>query len=107
MSQFSKLVTRLSLFVMVFLIAACSRDYGFSRTAFNGKFVDKTIEQGEDTAGKAASIETPSPDTKILVYPRKTFDQENGNAKDAAVRVSFKKNASGAFVYSSVEFVPE
>ena len=71
MSQFSKLVIRLSLFGMVFFIAACSRDYGFSRTAFNGKFVDKTIEQGEDTAGKAASIETPSPDTKILVYPRR------------------------------------
>jgi hypothetical protein len=107
MSQFSKLVTRLSLFGLVCFIAACSRDYGFSRTAFNGKFVDKTVEQGEDTAGKAESVETPSPDTKILVYKRKTFDQENGNAKDAAVRVTFKKGGSGAFVYASVEFVPE
>jgi hypothetical protein len=107
MSKFSTFITRLSIFGLVVFLASCSRDYGFSRTAFNGKFVDKTLEQGEDTAGKAESIETPSADTKVLVYKRKTFDQENGNAKDAAVRVSFKKNAAGAFVYASVEFVPE
>jgi hypothetical protein len=107
MRKFSTLVTRLSLLGLVVVLVACSRDYGFSRTAFNGKFVDKTIEQGEDTAGKAESTETPSPDTKVLVYKRKTFDQENGNAKDAAVKVSFKKDAKGAFVYASVEFVPE
>jgi hypothetical protein len=98
---------RILLICVTLLVAACSRDYGFSRTAFNGKFVDKTIEQGEDTAGKAESVETPSADTKVLVYKKKTFDQENGNAKDAAVKVTFKKTTSGSFVYASVEFVPE
>jgi hypothetical protein len=107
MSQMSKYITRLPWILVLLALAACSRDYGFSRTAFNGKFVDKTIEQGEDSAGKAESTENPTPDTKVLVYKRKTFDQENGNAKDAAVKVSFKKNASGAFIYASVEFVPE
>jgi hypothetical protein len=104
---FTSFVAPSLMLVIAVLLASCSRDYGYSRTAFNGKFVDKTIEQGEDTAGKAESTETPATDTKVLVYRRKTFDQENGNAKDAAVKVSFKKNATGAFVYASVEFVPE
>jgi hypothetical protein len=93
--------------LLVVFVAACSRDYGYSRTAFNGKFVDKTVEQGEEAAGKAEAVETPNTDTKVLVYKRKTFDQENGNTKDGSVRVTFKKNPAGAFVYASVEFVPE
>jgi hypothetical protein len=107
MNEFSKPLLSILLVTWLAVLGACSSEYGFSRTAFNSKFLDKTIEQGEDTAGKAESIETPNAETKVLVYKKKTFDQENGNSKDAAVKVTFKKNASGAYVYSSVEFLPE
>jgi hypothetical protein len=89
------------------LVAGCSSEYGFSRTAFNSKFLDKTIEQGEEAAGKATSMETVDANTKVLVYAKKTFDQENANGKDASARVTFKKNAAGAFVYSGIEFIAE
>jgi hypothetical protein len=89
------------------VIAGCSSEYGFSRTAFNSKFLDKTIEQGEDAAGKATSVESVDANTKVLVYAKKTFDQENANGKDASARVTFKKNAAGIFVYASIEFVAE
>jgi hypothetical protein len=87
-------------------MVGCS-EYGYSRTAFNSKFLDKTIAQAEESGGKADAIESPTPDTKVLVYKRKTFDQENGNAKDGSARITFKKNASDVYMYASVEFVPE
>ena len=45
--------------------------------------------------------------SKVLVYEKKTFDSENMNAKDAAVLVTFKKDAkSGQFEYWGIEFIP-
>jgi hypothetical protein len=36
----------------------------------------------------------------VLVYEKKTFDSENMNAKDATVRVTFKRDAkTGKFEY--------
>jgi hypothetical protein len=89
-------------------LAACSVDYGQTRSSFQGKVVNKTLEDAVEHAGKPAREETNSAGERILVYERKTFDQENANAKDAAVRVSFKKDpASGKFVYAGIDFVPE
>jgi hypothetical protein len=58
-------------------------------------------------AGKPAREEQRSPEEMVLVYERKTFDSENMNAKDAAVRVTFKKDPqSGRYAYWGIEFVP-
>jgi len=93
--------------VLGLLLAAsgCSREHGFSRSAFNTKFLDKTVEEAQDAAGKPDSVETPDANTVVLVYNKRTFDQENGNAKDAAVRVTFKKAANGKMMHAGTEFV--
>jgi hypothetical protein len=52
--------------------------------------------------------EQRGPDEVVLVYEKKTLDAENMNAKDAAVRVIFKKDAkTRKFEYWGIEFVPE
>jgi hypothetical protein len=106
MTSIFKFLTALVIAVASLTLVGCS-EYGYSRTAFNSKFLDKTIAQAEEAGGKADAIESPTPDTKVLVYKRKTFDQENGNAKDGSARITFKKNASDVYMYASVEFVPE
>ena len=93
--------------VAVLALSACSRDYGFTRSAFNSKFVDKTEEAAIGSAGQPDRVETPDPDTHVLVYSKKTFDQENGNAKDALAKVTFRKDAAGKYVYAGIDFQPE
>jgi hypothetical protein len=43
----------------------------------------------------------------VLIYEKKTFDSENQTAKDAAVRVIFKKDAKTGKFEWGIEFVPE
>jgi hypothetical protein len=87
-------------------LAAC--EYGQSRSSFQLKVAGKTLEEARDAAGKPAREEQRSPDEVVLIYEKKTFDSENMNAKDAVVRVTFKKDAkSGKFEYWGIEFVPE
>jgi len=93
--------------VAALALSGCNRDYGFTRSAFNAKFVDKTEDAAIDTAGKPERIEAPDADTHVLVYAKKTFDQENGNARDALASVTFKKDASGKYVYAGIDFQPE
>jgi|SRR5687767_2593263 hypothetical protein len=88
-------------------LAACSVDYGQTRSSFQLKVAGKSLEDAVSAAGKPTREENRGNDEKVLVYEKKTFDSENQNAKDAAVRVFFKKDASGKFQYSSIEFVPE
>jgi hypothetical protein len=89
-------------------IAGCSVDYGQTRSSFQLKVAGKSLEEALDAAGKPAREEQRGPDEKVLIYEKKTFDSENQNAKDAAVRVTFKKDAkSGKFEYWGIEFVPE
>jgi len=91
-----------------FALAACSVDYGQTRSSFQFKVAGKSLEEARDAAGKPAREEQRSPDEVVLVYEKKTFDSENMNAKDAAVRVTFKKDAkTGKFEYRGIEFVPE
>jgi hypothetical protein len=94
-------------FALVAATAGCSRDYGFTRSAFGSKFVDRTEQAAIEAAGKPARVEEPDPDTHVLVYERKTFNQEDSNAKDALVRVTFKKDKAGQYVYASIDFQAE
>ena len=90
----------------VLALVAC--DYGQSRSSFQLKVAGKTLEEARDAAGKPVREEQRGTDEVILVYEKKTFDAENMNAKDAQVRVTFKKNAkSGKFEYWGIDFVPE
>jgi hypothetical protein len=103
-----KIIKGLAAGVIVALaLVGCSREYGYSRSAFNTKFLDKTLEQVLSDVGQADAVEKPSPQTTILVYAKRTFDQENGNSKDATVRVTFKADASGKQMYASTEFQAE
>ncbi|MFN9774250.1 MAG: hypothetical protein ACK54X_16715 [Burkholderiales bacterium] len=88
-------------------LAGCSRDHGFSRSAFGSKFIDRTEESAVENAGAPARIETPDANTHVLVYERKTFNQEDGNAKDALVKVTFRKDAAGKFMYAAIDFQAE
>ena len=97
----------LVLLAATFAFAACSVDYGQTRSSFQLKVAGKSLEEAVSAAGKPTREENRGADEKVLVYEKKTFDSENQNAKDAAVRVFFKKDASGKFQYSSIEFVPE
>ncbi len=93
--------------VVALAVVGCTREYGYSRSAFNTKFLDKTLEQVLADVGQADAVEKPTPQTTILVYAKRTFDQENGNSKDAAVRVTFKADANGKQMYTSTEFQAE
>jgi hypothetical protein len=89
-------------------LAACSVDYGQTRSSFQGKVAGKSLEEAVSSAGKPTREENRGPDEKVLVYEKKTFDSENMNAKDARVLVTFKKDPkTGQFQYWGVEFVPE
>lgn len=88
------------------MLAAC--EYGQSRSSFQLKVAGKTLEEAREAAGKPVHEEQRSADEVVLVYEKKTFDSENMNAKDAAVRVTFKKDPkTGKFEYWGIQFVPE
>ena len=88
------------------LLVAC--DYGQSRSSFQLKVAGKSLDEARDAAGKPLREEKRGEDEVVLVYEKKTFDSENMNAKDAAVRVTFKKDPkTGKFEYWGIEFVPE
>jgi hypothetical protein len=86
-------------------LAAC--DYGQTRSSFQFKVAGKTLDEAIAAAGKPARQEARATGETVLVYEKKTFDAENMNAKDAAVLVTFKKDAkTGQLEYWGIEFVP-
>jgi hypothetical protein len=86
-------------------LAAC--DYGQTRSSFQHKVAGKTLDEAIYSVGKPAREEARSTGETVLVYEKKTFDSENMNARDAAVLVTFKKDAkSGRFEYWGIEFIP-
>ena len=96
------------LMAAVVALAACSVDYGQTRSSFQLKVAGKSLEEAVGSAGKPTREESRGPDERILVYEKKTFDSENMNAKDARVLVTFKKDPkTGQFQYWGIEFVPE
>lgn len=96
------------IFAAALALAACSVDYGQTRSSFQLKVAGKSLEEAVDAAGKPTREENRGADEKILIYEKKTFDSENMNAKDARVLVTFKKDPkTGQFQYWGIEFVPE
>jgi hypothetical protein len=86
-------------------LAAC--DYGQTRSSFQHKVAGKTLDEAISSVGKPVRQETRSTGETVLVYEKKTFDSENMNAKDAAVLVTFKKDAKGGQLeYWGIEFIP-
>lgn len=87
-------------------IAGCSGEYGYTRSVFQGKVVDRTASQIEDFAGKPDAVETISPEEVVWTYNKRTFDSENANSKDAAVKITLKKDKkTGEMAYASIDFV--
>jgi hypothetical protein len=96
------------IFAAALAVAACSVDYGQTRSSFQLKVAGKSLEEAREAAGKPAREEQRGADEVVLVYEKKTFDSENMNAKDAAVQVTFKKDAkTGKFEYWGIQFIPE
>jgi hypothetical protein len=102
-------VTRITLGVILaatLLTTGCSNEYGYSRSVFQGKVVDQTAEGIESFAGKPDAVETMSSGDVIWTFNKRTFDSENGNANDAAVKLTLRKDAkSGALSYAGIDFV--
>ena len=89
------------------LATACSTEYGQTRGTFQFKVAGKTLDDAISDAGKPARTIEISASERVLVYEKRTFNTENMNAKDAEVRVTFKKNAEGKFVFADIGFTPE
>jgi hypothetical protein len=96
-----------SILLVIATLALAACDYGQTRSSFQHKVAGKTLDEAMSSAGKPARQENRSAEETVLIYEKKTFDSENMNAKDALVRVTFKKDTkSGKFEYWGVEFVP-
>ncbi len=88
------------------LTTGCSNEYGYSRSVFQGKVVDQTAEGIESFAGKPDAVESLSSGDVIWTFNKRTFDSENGNANDAAVKVTLRKDPkTGVLSYSGIDFV--
>ena len=90
----------------VLITSGCSGEYGYTRSVFQGKVVDRSAEEIESFAGKPDSVDTLSGGDIVWTFNKRTFDSENANAKDAAVKITLKKDAkTGALKYSEIDFV--
>lgn len=97
-----------TMLIAIVMLALAGCDYGQTRSSFQLNVAGKSLEEAREAAGKPLREEKRGDDEVVLVYEKKTFDSENMNAKDAAVRVTFKKDAkTGKFEYWGIEFVPE
>jgi hypothetical protein len=102
------MMKRALLVAVAVALAACSVEYGQTRSSFQLKVAEKSLDEAISAAGKPTREEDRGPSEKVLVYEKKTFDSENQNAKDARALVTFKKDpTTGQFKYWGIEFVPE
>lgn len=86
----------------------CSSEYGFSRSVFQGKVVDRPAAEIESSVGKPDAVENFATGEVVWTFNKRTFDAENANANDAAVKVTLKKDAkSGALAYAGIDFVSQ
>ena len=93
---------------LALLAGACSNEYGFSRSVFQGKIVDRSAADIESSVGKPDAVENLSTGEVVWTFNKRTFDAENANANDAAVKVTLKKDAkTGTLAYAGVDFVPQ
>ena len=93
---------------LALLVGACSNEYGFSRSVFQGKVVDRPAAEIESSVGKPDAVETLATGEVVWTFNKRTFDAENANANDAAVKVTLKKDTkSGNLAYASIDFLPQ
>lgn len=92
----------------VIVLAGCSGEYGYSRSVFQGKVVDRPAAEIESFAGKPDAVDKLTSGDEVWTYSKRTFDAENGNAKDAAVKITLRKDLkSGALAYADIDFVAQ
>ncbi len=90
------------------LVVGCSGDYGYSRSVFQGKVVDRNAADIESFAGKPDAVDALATGEIVWTFNKRTFDSENANANDAAAKVTLKKDPkSGALMYAGIDFVPQ
>ena len=98
----------LLLAALILAIAGCSGEYGYSRSVFQGKVVDRAAADIESFAGKPDNLDRLSGGDEVWTYNKRTFDAENGNSKDAAVKVTLRKDPkSGIMMYAEIDFVAQ
>ena len=89
------------------IAAGCSGEFGYSRSVFQGKVVDRPAAEIEASVGKPDAVQTLATGEVVWTFNKRTFDAENANANDAAVKVTLKKDVkSGALTYASIDFLP-
>ena len=89
------------------LAAGCSNEYGYSRSVFQGKVVDRPATEIESSVGKPDGVQTLATGEVVWTFNKRTFDAENANANDAAVKVTLKNDPkSGALTYAGIDFLP-
>ena len=89
------------------LAAGCSGEFGYSRSVFQGKVVDRSAPDIESFAGKPDAVDNLTTGEVVWTFNKRTFDSENANANDASVKVTLKKDPqSGALTYSGIDFLP-
>lgn len=90
----------------VIALAGCSGEYGYSRSVFQGKVVDRPATEIESFAGKPDNIDRLASGDEVWTYNKRTFDAESGNAKDAAVKITLRKDPqTGILTYADIDFV--
>ena len=95
-----------SAFAAALLATGCSGEYGYTRSVFQGQVVDRSAQDIESFAGKPDAVDTLSGGDVVWTFNKRTFDSENANAKDAAVKITLKKDTkTGAMMYSGIDFV--
>ena len=64
----------------VIVFTGCSGEYGYSRSVFQGKVVDRPAVEIESFAGKPDNIDRLASGDEVWTYNKRTFDAESGNA---------------------------
>ena len=102
-----RLARSLLLAFFTLTLFACSGEYGYTRSSFQLKVVDKPASDIESFAGKPDAVDNLTSGEVVWTFNKRTFDSENANAKDAAVKVTLKKGADGKLAYSGIDFLPQ
>ena len=92
----------------IIALAGCSGEYGYSRSVFQGKVVDRPAAEIESFAGKPDSVDKLTSGDEVWTYNKRTFDAESGNSKDAAVKITLRKDPkTSALSYAEIDFVAQ
>lgn len=94
----------LLLAVAALVLGGCT-GAGYSRGLFQGFVVNKTEAEIIDQMGKPLEIDRKNPESPVLVYKEKTFDENNGNRVDPETLIYLHKDdKSGKVVAYDLSF---